>query len=253
MKCINAEWELRNLGVRTIEISIEKKDSELPPEEILDAIEKFRREYDAKYLVVKVSTTYPSIGIELQKSGFLLMENQFDLKTTYKEMYKNFERYKKFFAEEVSYKVADGKDMEIICSEIEKGIFTTDRIALDEYFGVKIANHRYSLWVRDEWNRGATVCYSLFQGQPSGFFLYKIDEKKNFLHDTIGGCFKDFAANNGAAGAILFYAGRDCFFKQEWKNHKTAVSSNNLEALNLHLMFGTKIVGINNVLVKHFD
>ena len=86
MKCVNAEWELRNLGVGTIEISVEKKDSELPPEEILNEIEKFRQEYDAKYVVVKSDTKYPSIGLELQKSGFLLIENQFGVKTTRKKM-----------------------------------------------------------------------------------------------------------------------------------------------------------------------
>ena len=253
MKCVNATWEVRNLGVRTIEISVEKKDMELSHSEILNAIENFRLEYDAQYVVVKSDTKYSSIGIELQRAGFLLIENQIALRSARKDVIKSVETYKHIFDGDVSCRTANDDDLNMIYSELKKEIFSTDRIALDPYFGKKIANRRYLLWTQDELKRGATVNLFLFHGSPAGFFLYKLDNEKKILKDTLGGLFNQFKKYSGALGASLFYAGRVNFLEKDWKFHKTFVSSNNLEALNLHIMLGSKITDIKNVLVKHFD
>lgn len=250
MKCINAEWELRNLGVRTLEISIEKKDSELPPEEILDAIEKFRQEYDAKYVVVKSDTKYPSVSLILQQGGFLLIENQIGLKIVRKDSMKSFEEYKKFFDDEVSYRSADDDDTEMIFSEMAKGMFTTDRIALDPKFGIEVANRRYIFWMKDELRRGALLHIALYEGQPFGFFLDK-PKGKNTLSGLLGGIFNQYKAQN--LGAAYIFAGRKFVSENNYKANITCVSSNNLNILQLHLMFGYKITEITNVLVKHFD
>lgn len=250
MKCVNAEWELRNLGVKTIEISIEKKDSSLPTSEILKAVENFRQEYDAKYVVVKSDAKYPSISIDFQRAGFWLMENQISLKGIRRDLLKAFEDYKKIFYDEVSYRAANDDDIQMIYSEIEKGMFTTDRIALDPYFGVSVANRRYILWMQDELKRGAFANIALYDNKPIGFFLDKIlGEKK--LSGLLGGIFKNQESQN--SGAAYMYSSRIYFSESDWKETKTAVSSNNLNILNLHLMFGHKIIGIQNVLVKHFD
>ena len=153
----------------------------------------------------------------------------------------------------MTYRYANDEDLNMICAEIENGIFTTDRVSLDNKFGVKLANRRYSLWVQDEWKRGAVICIALFKNQPAGFTLYKFDSDKNLLNDIIGGCFKKITSEKIAPGSAFFYAGRKCFLDNEWKKHRSSVSSNNLGALNLHLMFGAKIFGIENILVKHFD
>ena len=250
MKCVNAEWELRNLGVKTIEISIEKNDSSLPTSELLQAVENFRQEYDAKYVVVKSDAKYPSISIDFQRAGFWLMENQIGLKAVRKDLLKAFEDYKKILYDDVSYRAADDDDIKMICAEIETGMFTTDRIALDPYFGLKIANRRYVLWMQDELKRGAFAHIALYEGKPIGFFLDKIRSEKK-LSGLLGGIFKNEQSRN--LGAACMYASRIFFANTDWRETKTAVSSNNLNILNLHLMFGHKITDIKNVLVKHFD
>ena len=53
MKIVNAEWEIRNLGVKTIEISIEKNDTLLSEKDLIATIEKHIRQYEASYVVVK--------------------------------------------------------------------------------------------------------------------------------------------------------------------------------------------------------
>lgn len=250
MKCVNAEWELRNLGVKTIEISIEKSDSNFPTSKLLQTVENFRQEYDAKYVVVKSDAKYPAISIDFQRAGFWLMENQIGLKAVRRDLLKAFEDYKKIFYDEVSYRAASDDDIKMVCAEIEKGMFTTDRIALDPHFGIEIANHRYVLWLKDELKRGALLHLTLHEGNTIGFFLDKITGEKK-LAGLLGGIFKNAESQN--LGAAYMYAGRIFFADTDWKETKTAVSSNNLNILNLLLMFGHKITDIKNVLVKHFD
>lgn len=253
MKCIDAEWEVRNLGVKTIELSVERKDTDLSPKDFLNTIENFRLQYDAKYVVIKADTRYSSISLELQKSGFWLIENQIGLRAARRDVLKAVEDFKKNFADGVSYRVANETDKQLILAEIEKNMFTTDRIALDPHFGLEIANRRYAFWLQDEINRGTGLYVFLFNGEACGFFLHKSDLEKNAVNDLLGGCFNFFKSKHNASGGMMFYSGRLSFLDSGRKVHKTFVSSNNLGSLNLHLALGSKIIEIKNVFVKHFD
>lgn len=249
MKCINAEWEIRNLGVRTVEISVEKKDLELSETEFLQAVENYRQQYSAKYVVVKSDTRYPAISFFLQKTGYWLIENQIGLKLYREDAIRAFEEYKNLF-EGVSYRQATEGDMEIIYRELKRGMFKTDRIALDPFFGVEIANRRYAFWIKDAVNQGAKTCICLYKNNPVGFSVDK--EKNNKIYDSLlGGIFaRDELHNFGAAAS---QASTKKFIDGNYEFEKTAVSSNNLNVLQLHLMFGRKIDKIKNVFVKHFD
>ena len=247
MKCVNAVWELRNLGVKTIEIEIEKSDS---PEKILDMIESYRREYDAKYVVVKSNTRYPmQISLSLQDAGFLLIENQIGLKLTRESAIKALEEYREF-CNGISYKLADESEKQLIFDEIERGIFKTDRIALDPKFGVNVANLRYSFWIKDAIARGAYLCLTLYENEPIGFFMsrYAGNQKSDVL---LGGIFN--RPNSYHYGAFHLLAGHKSFIDGNIKVNTTFVSSNNLEILKLHLMLGRTITSIRNVFVKHYD
>ena len=54
MKIVNATWELRNLGKRTIELTLEKSDFLREPKEIYTKIETAEKEYQSEYSHTKI-------------------------------------------------------------------------------------------------------------------------------------------------------------------------------------------------------
>lgn len=224
----------------------------LPPphRKIIEMVEDFRRKYDAKYVVVKSSTRYPiEISLSLQDAGFWLIENQISLKLTRENAIKALEEHKEFLGD-ISYKLADESDMQMIYSEIEKGIFKTDRIALDPKFSIEIANRRYAFWIKDALKNGARVYLSLYENKPIGFFMGKSTGAKTG-EGLLGGIFNSPEAYH--QGAMHLLAGHKSFLDGGANVNKTFVSSNNLDVLRLHLMLGRTITGIRNVFVKHYD
>ncbi len=249
MKCVYAEWEQRNLGCRTIELTIEKKDALLSMEEILQTIEHCSHEYQAQYVVVKANTGYPLIGQYLQTHGFFLMEAQIGLKSERRNVADAYEKYKDFFPD-VTYRFADENDLDYVVSEIQKGIFETDRIALDPYFGKTVANRRYALWTEDTYRKGGNLFISFYHGKPMGFFLDLYEDKqKKKIKGLLGGLFLN--ENHRHCGSMHIFVGRKSFLDRELLTEKTFVSTNNLSILQLQLVFGSKIVSINNVYIKH--
>ncbi|ORU00534.1 hypothetical protein D081_1057 [Anaerovibrio sp. JC8] len=249
MKCVNATWEERNLGVKTIEVSLEKKDASLSDEDICGQIEDFRNNCQAKYVVVKTDTKYPRISQLLQKNKYLLIESQIGLKLTREDAKEKYELYKDVFPG-ISYSRVDNSQLEYVMSEINKGIFTTDRIALDPFFGVNTANKRYALWVQDEVRRGADIFFSCYNNYPIGFFLGK-DLGNGNIKGLLGGIF--VGENTRNYGGLYLFSSIKCFLDGTGKVDRTMVSSNNVPILQLHLMFGRKVTNISNVFIRHFE
>lgn len=247
MKCVNAVWELRNLGVNTIKIEVEKEDA---PEKVVDMVEDFRRQYDAKYVVVKSNTRYPiEISLSLQDAGFWLIENQIHLKLTRESAIKALEEYKDFCTE-ISYKVADEEDLKLLDEEFKRGIFKKSEISLDPKFGMEIDKRRYSFWLKDILKQNGYIFLSLYEGKPIGFFtaVPRSDKKNEGL--TSGIFNREKIENMGFFHAL---AGLKCFVDGEDKVSIFNISTNNLDNLRLQLSFGAKVTRIKNLFVKHYD
>jgi len=81
----------------------------------------------------------------------------------------------------VSYVELNGEEHNIIYSNIEKGIFNTDRIFLDPFFSFEQAYTRYVNWIQDECKKGAQLYEIQYKGVGIGFFtLKKINENTYF-------------------------------------------------------------------------
>lgn len=247
MKCVNAIWELRNLGVKTIKIEIEKTDA---PENILGMIEDFRRQYDAKYIVVKSNTRYPiEISLSLQDAGFWLIENQISLKRTREDSIKALEKYKDY-CEDISYRLADKADLEMLDEEFRRGIFVKSEITLDPKFGMEVDNRRYAFWIRDILAQGGAVCLSLYEGKPIGFFtaVPRGDKRSESLPSGL--------FNNEATKHLGFFhslAGLKGFVDSKNAVTFLNISANNLDNLKIQLEFGAQVTCIKNLFVKHYD
>ena len=249
MKIVEATWEMRNLGKKTIEITIEKDDvSPFIKNQLLKNIEDQIQKYEAEYVVIKSSTRYSQLIFHLQEAGFTLVENQISLKLIREDAIAAYEEYKELF-KGVDYKIADKNDIDLIADEIKKGIFVTDRIAIDPYFGVEIANKRYANWFQDVIDNGAVATLSYYQGRIFGFGVSKLI-KSDRIQGIIGGIF--LGSENKNLGSFSAFSGLKHFVERGWKREDTCVSSNNTDVLQLHLMFNKKITDIKNVFIKHY-
>lgn len=246
MKIINAEWEKRNLGVRTIEIVFEKNGDE--EESVFEEIDHIIKKNRIQYAVCKVPTNSNKSIIELQKRGFFYIENQISLKCKLKECKRIIEKYD-FLVEDTEYKKIDSvKELDVVCSEIEKGIFETDRIALDPLFGIEIANKRYSNWVCDLYNSGKSIYITMYKGTPIGFIVFG-DKNSKCLDGIVGGLYNNY--KNSGLGHYWKICSAKIIMGSN-KNAVTKVSSNNLDILKLHESFGYTVTNIESVFVKHF-
>lgn len=248
MKCVNAVWELRNLGVKTVKFYIEKNDT---PEKCFTEIEEFRLQHDAKYAVVCQNTRYGhDFSIFFQNAGFSLMDHQLVLKWTPENVLKAVEEYREFY-DDVSYRLADETDKKLIFSELEKGIFKiSDYIVLDPYFSEELKNRRFIFYVKDILSQGAHLFLSLYKDKPVGLFARKL-LGGNKSDGLLSGIFNREETYH--QGALHILAGLKCFIDSGTTFSKGTVSLNNLDILRLHLSFGAKVVTSNNVFVKHYD
>ena len=244
MKVVNATWELRNLGKRTIELTLEKADFLRNPKEIYADNEAAEDEYQSEYTVVKVKTGKPQIGWELQKNGFWHIETQINLKASREDITYAFIKYGELFQDISFQKVETMMDVSYIQDEIRKGIFTTDRIALDPYFGIEISNRRYANWVEDEIKKNSSLFYVISMGEKIGFVVNKTDGL-----GLLGGLFTGFQKNG--MGGELEIAGLRLTLSMKVENIYTSVSSNNLKILQLHELFGYHVKSLIDVYVKH--
>lgn len=246
MQCNFAEWEIRNLGCRTIEITLEKNDIGT---DIIESIEKYRRKYGSEYVVVKISPKFFKENKILQDNGYFMIENQIGLKLERKEALIIKKTYDEIFKDAKYVKAENIKDIEFVKKEIKKGIFTTDRIALDDRFGVEKANERYSNWLQDEVDKKSLLYIVKSNDASVAFFLSRpINDKLQY--GILGGVFLD--NKHAGAGAMMTYCSVDEFINSGRKYKETGVSSNNITILKLYLTFGYKIKSINNILVKHY-
>lgn len=249
MNLVEATWELRNLGARTIEVTLEKKDFSREPKEICADIRISEKDYMAEYTVVKVNTGNPIIGLELQKNGFWHVETQSVIRAFYDDMKHAVKMYEPFYPNVKQQEVSSSEDIAYIQQEIMKGIFTTDRIALDPAFGVEMANRRYANWVRDEFERGGHVAYTLVDGERVAFTVYREERTRHW--GLLTGIFPEFVSSN--YGGSLIYGGSAALVARGITVSRGAVSSNNPVILSLHEMFGYRLKDIFDVYTRHND
>ena len=247
MKVVDAVWEMRNLGKKTIELTLEDEDFTKSPEEICNSINQIKSQYHSEYTVVKVSCGNPWIGNEIIKHGFNQIEMQLHIKATKRDVESAAKMYGHFFKNTKLEKAIDKSSQEHILSEIRKGIFFTDRIALDSKFGIKVANNRYANWAEDEIKRDSGLYYIIVNEKRIGFALHKY-EGVNFF-GLLSGLFNDYKNLN--LGGNIFFTEIYEEIKKGYRIYYGDVSSNNLTSLRLNEMFGCKIENMCEVYVKH--
>lgn len=249
MKIVDATWELKNLGKKTLEITFESEDFNRTPAEIYRQTENLRLQNLAEYVVIKIRAGNPDFGNELCKHGFIHIETQIHLKGMAEDICARLNEYATLFEDTKIERVTDAAEVKYIQSKILEGVFTNDRISLDKNFGVKIANERYANWLGDEFKRGSGVFQVFVNGEKVGFIVRRYEKKS--VRALLAGLFTEY--KDLKIGGNVYYIGLANDLSNGYKKFYADVSSNNLDPLKLQQLFGYKVHDFSEVFINHYS
>lgn len=239
MKVVDAVWEKRNLGVNTQEITILASDS-------IEEVEKTLKTLSAEYQVVKIPTGNTKVMWKLEDMGFRYIETIVHVENSLKNL--ELKGIPKRINDELTYELMNQKDRNQMFEEIRKGMFKTDRVALDSNFSLQQANNRYIGWISDEIEKGTEVFKYIYHNQTIGFFTFK-EIARGVYYPFLAGIYKQY--QNSPVGMIYLYKPLEEAKKRDAKFVSTYISMNNSNAVRLHVQFGFEFKNIINVYVKH--
>lgn len=243
MRFVDCIWELKNLGKRVCEISVEDED-------VFDEKEIINKTNSYDYVVIKVGMNRPDFNFGLSKLGFTMVETQLSLSKSFKEF--NFEdRLVKRLLPYVDEKIVTShEELDDIIHKITPNMFSTDRIYLDPKFEKHSSMNRYSNWVRTEFESGSSIVKEIiYEDKAIGFGMLR--DNKGVLLGLLGGIYEgEQSEGYGLLTACFEYlmAKKN---NRSFKKIYTAISSNNYPMVQIYNYLRFKIYGMTYVFVKH--
>ncbi|MDE6021160.1 MAG: GNAT family N-acetyltransferase [Ruminococcus sp.] len=240
MRIIHAIWERRNIGSDTYEIKIS-------PDDNFDDIIKEVIKCEGDYIVVKIPTGMVDFMNRIVDFGFRFVETSISCHYNISQDLL-LPSSKKEILKKCSFRQMTDFDLTYLFDRLSEGLYTTDRIALDPMFSIKIANKRYRGWIEDELVHGSKIYNVICLGKKVGFFgLKKTEDKKYF--GFLNGVYKEY--QHQGFGTMVH-----CMEIQAAKDNganvlQSAFSSNNNGAFSVHMSLGYRYDGAEYVFVKH--
>lgn len=239
---IDAFWEKRNLGVSVYEVLVNEKAS----------VDELASIYEIKgdLIYVKVHCGNTAIIEKLSQNNFVYVENQFSIQKRLQNIIvpEAYVKTLRFLEPDI---ISSLEDARVIFDELDKGLFVSDRIAVDTNFSIKTANLRYKNWITDMINSGNYECAILktkSEGVPVAFYINKYEGKVGYC--ILGAVFNNFK-NRGLGHSFIYFAIENSI-KQNCKVLKTKISGNNVSVFNIYSsVFGFEITK-NYVVLKKF-
>lgn len=212
------------------------------PEEITGVLESIIH-MEKTYCVLK----YPSIcfsgGQDLTGLGFTFFESQLNFKTTKRE----FARIQRDMGRHVTpriFRLIDSSNADNLLHEFDKGIFQTDRIALNPAFGPTLANLRYKKWLISCLDKPEyRITETLWNGKPVGFGMDRLvgDRVIGLLGANYPGFEGKLSYINGMFDSTSQY------FAEGYKVFVSSVSSNNIQIIRIFEKLGFIVADIQYV------
>jgi hypothetical protein len=234
-----ALWEKRNLGVNCVEITLDANDEKTVVDRELDQI-------NAEYLVIKIPSSCPDFLFHLQTRGFMVAE----VLTTcchYGHL-SQLTRVQEKILNSLSCKLASSDELDTIYLELQHGMFTTDRVAVDPKFGIQAAGRRYAGWLSDGLKRGHLVYSFTYKNMQVGFFVMDPRTPMEW-YATLGGVFPQH--QNSGFGYFMNYLEIVTAIGCGAKRIYTTFSSNNAAVSAIHFMLGYRLIQQQYVLIRH--
>lgn len=239
MKIIDAVWEKRNLGVDTMEFEIDASDR---IDEAVSTILANEKQYN----VIKSPAGDLALNQALSANGYIFGEMMLNIANDIRRI--NVLPIHQRICDEIGYAPMDEDDLRGLFHELEKGLFKTDRIALDPKFSVDIANRRYINWIKDEVESGTQVYKQVYRGKTFNFFVCKKISEKVYS-PFLGGTYEKYI--KGGLGIPCALKSIEICKSKGAQRMISSVSANNYTALRTNLAVGYHVDKVVNVWFKH--
>ena len=233
MKIIDAFWEQRNMGV------IEGSES-------LDEIRATLSGLQTEYIVVKAPVGRLDINSLLSGLGFSFMETMLQIEHSTENIVYHSQRLKDA-VESISF--IPIKTIDRVCENIQKGMFTTDRVALDPFFTQKQAIDRYIGWINDEFSRG-THFFEYYHGDSViGFICVRPADENKISYAVFSGLYP--TENRFSPGSAIMYKQLDVARSVGAEKLMTYISTNNTAVVHIDTQCGFIVKDTKYIFVKH--
>lgn len=241
MKAVDCFWEKKNLGKKTIEISIEETD--LFNRESLEQLVKCY-----EYVVVKVPMRMPLFNIGITDMGFVCIESQMNVGIVFKDF--NFSKVAHLY-DDTSYEIVnDMVGFQSVISRIHPGMYSTDRISIDPKFGEAIGCQRYINWLTMEYNsKRSQLIKVIYKNEHVGFMLVRI--VNDSIELLLNGLYKEY---HGKGLGFLTPASPMMYIKKDSLpviKETTCISSNNIPVVKLYNRLQFQLLSQTYVFIKH--
>ena len=237
MKIIDAVWEKENLGVTCKEVLIDLNDSADDVRSALSAI-------DDQYIVVKIPASNFEIMNLVQDLGYKFVEENIAVEHDLHEVKRN--RILQRLYDSLDYRQMNDDDIAVLYSEVEKGMFSSDRISNDPHFSKELSARRYKNWIRNMLNSGGIPYVMSYKGEPAGFIILTTKDRLVY-HSVLGGGYEKFRKT----GLGMVQKEQEIVKSLGGKLVTTNVSSNNVNQCKALLANGYTVTDITHVFVKH--
>lgn len=237
MNIIDAEWEKKNLGVTSKEMIIDMKDS-------TDDVRKALSSINDQYIVVKIPASKFDVMNLVQDMGYRFVEELISVEHDLHEVKRN--RILQRLYDSLDYRQMNEDDIEVLYSEIDKGMFASDRISNDPHFSPEISARRYKNWVASMLINGAIPYVMSYKGEPAGFIILTSKDRIVY-HSVLGGGYEKFRKT----GLGMVQKEQEIVKLLGGKLVTTNVSSNNVNQCKALLANGYTVSNICHVFVKH--
>lgn len=237
MKIIDSVWEKENLGVTSKEVIIDMKDS-------IDDVKNGLSAINDQYIVVKIPASKFEIMNLVQDMGYRFVEELISVEHDLHEVKRN--RILQRLYDSLDYRKMNDEDIAVLYSEIDNGMFDSDRISNDPYFSPELSARRYKNWVASMLKNGAIPYIMSYKGEPAGFIILTTKDRIVY-HSVLGGGYEKFRKT----GLGMVQKEQEIVKKLGGKLVTTNVSSNNVNQCKALLANGYTVTNINHVFVKH--
>lgn len=234
----DATWEKRNLGVSCQELTIEHTDN-------LNMVMEQVHALEASYQVIKVPAGMTDIMFALEEQGFHFIETS--IHVLHNLTIDNMNSVLKRMNDSISYERMNQEDLKEMYEKIDQGMFYTDRIYLDEKLRDRAA-YRYKCWINDEVQKGTEIFKYIYKDKGIGFFSFK-EIEDGVYYPFLAGIYKDY--QHLPFGMVYVYKPIIEAKKRNGKMISTYISSNNPNAMRMHVDAGFTVKEVTYVYIKH--
>lgn len=241
MRVIDCHWEQKNIGKKTVEITIETTDH-------YDCSLIERQTHGYEYAVVKVPMNMPAFNLGLSKLGYTCIETQMNVGIDYSNF--DFSKVAHFY-DDTSYEYVDTiDDFNTIVSHIQPGMFSTDRISIDPEYGETMGCQRYINWLTTEYeSKRSQLIKVLYRNEHVGFMLVRIEDDNIEL--LLNGLYKEYQGKGlgllTPASPMMYTKKNDLQITKE----TTSISSNNIPVVKLYNRLQFQLLSQTYVYIKH--